>query len=115
MFNRNYVTSLAEKVRESTEQLHSTVRMAAVSGMTTAMLVVPSMSAYASEVTPPSGGTNVLEGTVMEALSAGFGNLAVTFTQIIAIGVVTGLTIATLSAGAKYAVKYVKGLLSQAA
>lgn len=115
MINKTYVTSLAEKVKESTEQLHGSLRLAAASGMTTLMIAVPTMSAYASEVTPPSGGTNVLEGAVMEAVTSGFGNLAVTFTAIVAIGAVTGLTIASLSAGAKYAVKYVKGLLSQAA
>lgn len=106
------IASLADKAGEATGRMRCSVRMAALSGMTTVMLAVPTVVSYAAD--DVSGGTNVLDGLVMDAITKGFSNLVVTFTALVAIGCVAGVTIAGTAAGAKYAVKYIKGLLSQA-
>lgn len=106
------MASLADQVREETQHIHGALRMAAASGTTAVMVAFPTVAAYAAE--GEGSGTNVLQGEVWTAVVSGFSDLAVTFTALIAIGAVTGLTIACTAAGAKYAVKYIKGLLSQA-
>lgn len=111
---QNYATSLADKAKEQTERLHGTVRMAALSGMTTAMMVVPTLSAYASGE-PAAGGENLLTGEVWTAITAGFGDMAVTCTQVLAIASVTGISIVGMTAAAKYAMKKIRGVLSSAA
>lgn len=109
---RTYAVSLADQVREQTVRLHGTIRMAAVSGMTTAMIAVPTIVAHAEEVA--GNGSNVLTGDVWNSVLDGFSSLVITFTAIIAVGAVAGITIASMTAGCRFAIKYIKGLLSQA-
>lgn len=110
---RNYVVSLAEDAKEKAG--HSMMRLASVTGISSGMLMVPTIAAYASEVSEPSGGSNLLTGEVWTAITGGFGDLAVTCTQILAIACVTGIGIVGMTAAAKYAMKKIKTTLSSAA
>lgn len=77
------------------------------------MTVVPSLTAFASE--PSSGASSALEGDVWTAITDAFSSLAVTASQVMAIAVVTGCGIIAMTTAAKYAMKKIKGMLSQAA
>lgn len=109
---RNYVVSLAEDAKEKAG--HSVMRLASVTGISSGMLMVPTIAAYA-EVSEPSSGSNLLTGEVWTAITAGFGDLAVTCTQVLAIACVTGIGIIGMTAAAKYAMKKIKTTLSSAA
>lgn len=100
---------LVDKVREKVTTARFAVGMAVTSGM----LMVPTVVAFAEE--PTGSGANLLDGDVMTAIQSGFNSLAVTATQVVAIAVVTGVSVIGMSAAAKYAMKKIKGTLSSAA
>ena len=87
-------------------------RYAVGAAVTTGMMVIPTVVSYAEE---PTGSSGLLEGEVLTAITNGFNSLAVTATQVMAIAVVTGVSVIGMSAAAKYAMKKIKGTLSQAA
>lgn len=106
-------------MRKCIEDLKATVNnmstRAKVAATSTAMVIVSSVPAWAVDETTTVTGNNLLTGDVMTALSQGFGDLAVTCTQVVAIATVTGISIVGLTAAAKYGMKKIKGVLSQAA
>lgn len=104
---KNYVVSVAEKARGHMD--HMAVKVTAV---TMGLMTAPTMLAFASDA---GGNTSYLSGEVMDSISKAFGNLAVTATGVVAIAVVTGCSVIGMSAGAKYAMKKIKGTLSSAA
>lgn len=109
---RNYVVSLAEDAKEKAG--HSMIRLASVTGISSGMLMVPTIAAYAAEG-DVSGGSNLLTGEVWSAILSGFGDLGITCTQILAISCVTGIGIVGMTSAAKYAMKKIKTTLSSAA
>ena len=67
---------------------------------------------FASE---SSGGSNLLTGEVMEAVSGGFADLKVTALAVVALAVGATMGVLGVSAAAKYAIKKAKGALNSAA
>lgn len=112
MSKRTYALSVVEKAKaqvpEQAGNAYSAFRLGGVTGLSVAMMSVPTMVAHAS-------GTNLLDGDVMTAITSGFGDIAVTCTQILAIATVTGISIVGMTAAAKYAMKKIKGALASAA
>lgn len=105
-----YALSLAEKAGRL--DAVSAMRAGVASGMTTLAVVAPSVNAYASDA---SGGSNLLDGEVLAAITNGFSSLAITATAVVSMAVIAGVSVIGLSAAAKYAMKKFKGVLSQAA
>lgn len=108
---RNYVVSFAEDAKEKAG--HSMMRLASVTGISSGMLMVPTIAAYAAE--GDVSGSNLLTGDVWSAILSGFGDLGVTCTQILAISCVTGIGIVGMTSAAKYAMKKIKTTLASAA
>lgn len=71
--------------------------------------------AFASDSSGEVAGKNLLVGPVFDAVQSSFMDTAATATGIIAIAVVAGCSVIGISAGAKYAMKKIKGTLNQAA
>lgn len=107
---KNYLVSVKEAVKGELD--HVSVKVAAV---TMGLMAAYPTLAFASESSGGSSGVNMLTGDVWDAIQSAFGNLAVTATGVVAIAVVTGCTVIGMSAGAKYAMKKIKGTLNQAA
>lgn len=99
---------LMEKVRENA----TTARVAIGTAVTSRMLMCPTLIAFAEE---PAGGSNLLDGEVMTVITSGFSSLAATATQVLAVAVVTGISVIGMTAAAKYAMKKIKGTLNSAA
>lgn len=110
---RSYVVSVVEKAKAESQKLGTEMRLGVVSGVTTAMVVAPNICAYAAE--DVSGGSNLLSGEVLSAITNGFSSLAITATAVVSMAVIAGVSVIGLSAAAKYAMKKFKGVLSQAA
>lgn len=106
------LTKAEEQARAAGANLSLAYRAAGVSGVMTAIAVNPSIVSFASDA---SAGSNLLDGEVMTAITNGFSNLVVTATAVVAIAATTGVSIIGLSAACKYAMKKIRGTLSQAA
>lgn len=82
---------------------------------TTAMTVVPAMSAFASE---PSGGVSsgksLLEGELLTNVQQGIADVQFTGMQIVGLVVVAGIALVGVSAAANFVIKKIKGILSKA-
>lgn len=100
------------KVKEQAACHAMAFRAARISGVCTAVMMNPMVSFAAEDV---SGGSNLLTGEVMTAITNGFSSLVVTATAVVAIAATTGVSIIGLSAAVKYAMKKIKGTLSSAA
>ncbi len=116
---KTYACSLVSAAKEQAEAagalLSPAYRAAGVSGVVSALVLYPPMTVLASDPTSAaSGGTNLLTGEVMDAITNGFASLAVTATAVVAIAATTGVSIIGLSAACKYAMKKIKGTLSSA-
>lgn len=107
-----YALSLAEKAGRL--DAVSAVRAGVASGITTLAVIAPAVNAYAAEG-DVSGGSSLLEGEVLAAITNGFSSLAITATAVVSMAVVAGVSVIGLSAAAKYAMKKFKGVLSSAA
>lgn len=107
-----YALSLVEKAGRL--DAVSAMRAGVASGVTTLAVVAPPVSAYAADA-GASGGSNLLDGEVLAAITNGFSSLAITATAVVSMAVVAGVSVIGLSAAARYAMKKFKGVLSQAA
>lgn len=108
------LTKAEEQARAAGANLGLAYRAAGVSGVMTVIAMNPSMVSFASEA-GVSGGSNLLDGEVMSAITNGFSSLVITATAVVAIAATTGVSIIGLSAACKYAMKKIRGTLSQAA
>lgn len=107
------VVSLVEQAQEHSRNMGAKMKLGLMTVSTTAMLAVPTLSAYAAEEV--SGGQNLLDGEVMAAITNGFSSLVITATAVVAIAATTGVSIIGLSAAVKYSMKKIRGVLSSAA
>lgn len=101
-------------LREVVQKHMNEVRLGVSTAIVSVGMALPTLTSYAEEVAG-GGGSNLLEGDVLTAIQSGFNSLAVTATQVMAIAVVTGVSVIGMSAAAKYAMKKIKGTLNSAA
>jgi len=107
-----YAFSVIAKAKEQVGNAYGRIRLGGAAGVTMAMMSIPTMVAHAESA---GTSTTLLDGEVWTAITAGFGDLAVTCTQVLAIATVTGISIVGMTAAAKYAMKKIKGVLASAA
>lgn len=101
-------------LREVVQKHMNEVRLGVSTAIVSVGMALPTLTSYAEDVAG-GGGSNLLEGEVLTAITNGFNSLVVTATQIMAIAVVTGVSVIGMSSAAKYAMKKVKGTLNTAA
>lgn len=89
------------------------VRLGVSSAVISGALLTSTIVSYAAE--PASGGSSLISGEVLAALTSGFGDLMVTATEILALASVTGISVIGMSCAVKYAMKKIRGVLDKAA
>lgn len=80
---------------------------------TTAMTVVPAMSAFASESSGVTG-KSLLDGELLTNVQQGIADIQFTGIQVIGLVVVAALAVVGASAAANFVIKKIKGVLSKA-
>lgn len=108
---RNYALSVIDKAKEQSRNMQAVYRVGGVAGVSTALMMVPTMTSFASEA---GGGSNLLSAEVLSAITNGFSSMVITATAVIVMGITAGVSIIGLSSAAKYALKQLKGVLSKA-
>lgn len=108
---KDYAVTVVGKAKE---EISSHCRLIAGTAATTAMMVVPTVCAFAEDGASSSG-TSLLTGDTLTAITGGFTDLAATAGVVVGLAVTASVSIIAISAGAKYALKKMKGALSQAA
>lgn len=104
---KNYMVSLIDTAKQNVTAMKLSV-------VTAAMVAVPSICAFAA-VGDPVTGTSLLSGETLAAVQKGFLDLSATGTQVVGLSIVAAVGVIGISAGANYAIKKVKGVLSKAA
>lgn len=103
-----------EAMKDKAEKAHVQLKKAALVGSTSAMVVVPTMFAYAEEGGGTVTGKNLLSGTLMTSIQQAFADLQATAVGVIGVAVVSATAVIGISAGTRFAIKQVKGVLSKA-
>lgn len=85
-----------------------------LAGTTAVMVAIPTVTAFAAEG-DPAGSSNMIDAETMAVITNAFSSLAITATAVVGIAVTTAVGVIGLSAGAKFALKKVKGVLNNAA
>ncbi len=87
-----------------------------VTATTTAMTIVPSMQAFASESGGSGGvsGKSLLSGELLTNVQQGIADIQFTGIQVIGLVVVAALAVVGASAAANFVIKKIKGVLSKA-
>lgn len=102
-----------ETVREFGQKMPLALKAASVGMTSVGFSVSAAMVTLASEPSVPAG-ENLLAGETLTLVQKGFNDLVATGTAVIGLAVVAGISVIGISAAASYAMKKIKGILSQA-
>lgn len=101
-----------EKFFEAKEFMVSNAKYAVACATVTAATLVPTMTSFAADA---SGDSGFLDSATVSVITDSVAKMTLTITAVVAICVPAAFSIMGLTVAAKYAIKYVKNMISKAA